>query len=645
MVSQKKNPDLSPISGESLFDPLPERFYALEEEFVPLDQSVLWGLNEVFWKNVNLWETTYGEHYERSLPAHVSESHKESFVDYSVQKFIYLLNTLKRESRLPDEIIVIEQGPGTGLYAKQFLDALKKNNEEFYKRIRFVFEDHSEDILQTAATTNNEHSSHIQSVSTLPEELQHKALLIRHGNVWDQLPSRLLRVSKDLMEEVTVQAGVDKSLIDLFEETDASLTLEDLRIAIKEKKFDDFIQNYPLLWKPIMQSMKLRTEMKPFDSAKANHGEVIKQYSQSIEIPTEVLVNNGVLDNIATMEEYIDWSRDGYIEVVDLIVTEPEGFQKDRRPKKYDGSLACVVNGLLVKEFVNRIGKHCSFDQIRYLNHCVTIRNNSLRSLLASNHFVMMAEVAVKKNETIDDVVSQVKKLQSIGVDGLSFSDQAVRNESYREITEVVQMDVFSKISGGIVLPIIKTRNRTTEHLLTLFEDLRKQHVESLFIVTGDPDPANPEVLNTPFSILPDVKETFFAGTVAHPAKERMQNIQDKIKAGAQFLIIQASYDMNAWDEWVEEIKRIGIHKEIPLIAVIIPIVSPRTIEVVRTIPDIPFPSSVEEQFKGLDKEKKKKKGIALAKEMVEAYKQSGIISGIYFYTKSADVIERILQK
>src|SRR5579859_6634473 len=143
-----------PISGESFFEPISKESFPLDKTFVPLDRSIIWYLNYLFWKYFTLWAKTYGENYEASLPSGVSESHKDAFIQKSVMKCISLLLELEKKQKLPKQIIVLEQGPGTGIYAKKFLDFLKKYSEEykkfFYKHLLYIISDTSEEILDTA---------------------------------------------------------------------------------------------------------------------------------------------------------------------------------------------------------------------------------------------------------------------------------------------------------------------------------------------------------------------------------------------------------------------------------------------------------------------------------------------------------------
>src|SRR3989344_5815406 len=102
MLNKRNN-----ISGESFFSPLPKDFVPIENDFVPFDPSVVWYLNNLFWQNTKLWEQTYGQHYEKSLPEGLSTSHKPEFINQSLNHFLLITNKLSQENRLPEKIYIL----------------------------------------------------------------------------------------------------------------------------------------------------------------------------------------------------------------------------------------------------------------------------------------------------------------------------------------------------------------------------------------------------------------------------------------------------------------------------------------------------------------------------------------------------------
>ncbi|MBI3385259.1 SAM-dependent methyltransferase, partial [Candidatus Gottesmanbacteria bacterium] len=187
------------ISGASYFDPLPKNRLLLEKKFAPLDKSLIWNLNNFFWQNTSLWEKTYGQHYEKSLPTGISSSHEPDFVKKSTEHFFNFLVNLKNRKLLPQKIIVLEQGPGTGLYAKQFLDYLKNfstSEYSFYDNLTFILSDSSSELLAGAQKLLADHQKHLvihhqKKHHDLPFKYKGQILFARSGNLWDQLPCRL----------------------------------------------------------------------------------------------------------------------------------------------------------------------------------------------------------------------------------------------------------------------------------------------------------------------------------------------------------------------------------------------------------------------------------------------------------------------
>ena len=614
------------------------------EPFSSLDASLIWYLNGLFWKHFELWQATYGEHYEASLPSGVSESHREPFVRKSADTFIALLENLDKNGELPETVYVLEQGPGSGLYAKIFLDALKayskKNNRPFYDQTHYLLADTSQAILAASLTNLTAHESHVQTTTSLAKYAG-KILFARHSNLWDQLPARIFSSQNGQLSELDVQPVLDENLSAHLKKIGSQLTLQDITKALKNRTVETLIVNEPQIWKPLVRALFLKTRVRAVtesDFKKISHHETVRQLAGSFEAK-ECVFNGAALSNIEELSLVIDWPRGGYIEVLDIVVPEAEGFDKDRRPKKYDGSLGVVVNGPMLKAFGRQINKHVSFEKIRGLNHTVTIRERSLKNLLQSNHFVTIAEIAASKTMTAEEIIAKADNLLEHDIDVVAFSDQALVKSEYFKLAELAKLDLFTQLPTGAVLPILKARTKTESEVATLSRDLRAQDIQNLFVVTGDPSGEDPHALQTSLDVLPHVSHDFFAGAVAHPQASDIPKLRSKIKAGAQFAIMQATYDRAEWRDWAEAIKNHGLHNKIPLVAVVMPIVSLRTLEVVQAIKDVSVPASFVGEFNNLSSDDVRHKGMELAKTTISEYKTSGIFSGIYIYSRSVETI------
>lgn len=244
------------IIGESFFAHMPKEPVLLESDFVRMDKSIIWQCNDLFWKYYTLWEKTYGENFESSLPSGISESHKPEFITACAERFLSRMKKLQQEGQLPETIYVYEQGPGSGIFAKGFLDAIQHKNAEIYKKISYLLVDTSEEILQSCVTFLREHTNNIK-LYTLDnfERLAHtfsgKILFARHSNMWDTWPCRLVQVRKSGLSEIYVRAVCEKK----FEKFVKEIQTRGLAYALI---------HYPALWKDFFRSVKLQTRTIPF---------------------------------------------------------------------------------------------------------------------------------------------------------------------------------------------------------------------------------------------------------------------------------------------------------------------------------------------------------------------------------------------
>src|SRR5579872_1922436 len=145
------------IIGETFFGTLPKNPVLLETDFVRMDKSIIWKLSELFWKYYSLWEKTYNENFEASLPSGISESHKQEFIKASVERFIQCIKNLKEKNVLPPALYIYEQGPGTGVFAKGFLDEIKTQDAQIYQKIHYVLSDSSQEVLEACAVLLQDH--------------------------------------------------------------------------------------------------------------------------------------------------------------------------------------------------------------------------------------------------------------------------------------------------------------------------------------------------------------------------------------------------------------------------------------------------------------------------------------------------------
>lgn len=599
-------------------------------------------MNQLFWKHFKLWEQTYGEHYEASLPSGVSESHKQDFIIQSAKKFVALLERLAAAGELPKTIYILEQGPGTGIYAQAFLDYVRDysrdTNQSFYERTRYLLFDTSDEILAASVAQLTSHQTHIQTITELGEYAG-KVLFVRHSNLWDQLPAKIFSSTHDELNELQVQPILDQKLENELKILGIALTINDVAKALKNRTIESLILQQPKIWKPLSRALYLQTAYRTVDEKNlAAYGGVLQQLAK-LHQGQEFVFNSEVLANTEQLVQLVDWQHGGYIEVLDVIIPDTVGFDKNRRPKKFDGSLGLPINGPMLQMFLRQSNKHVTFEKVKGINHIVTIREPSLRNLLRNGYFITVAEIAVSKKQTKEEILKSTRILFEEDIDIIAFSDQALVKAEYFKLAELVDLNLFQHLPAGRVMPVLKARTKTENEVKSLTKSLQNQNIKNVFVVTGDPSGDANDTQQTSLDVLPRIAPHFFSGAVAHPQADDIPKMLAKIKAGTQFFIMQATYDYDEWHKWLVVIKKHKIHEKIPIIAVVMPVVSATMLKVVRDIQDVSVPESFINEFKGLSENEIRIKGMELAKAAIDEYKKAGVFSGIYIYSKSTKLI------
>lgn len=618
-----------PIIGESYFTDLPKDKVYLEEKFVPLDKSIVWQLNDLFWKRYTLWEETYNEHFEKSLPTGLSESHDLRFISSCAKRFIIYLKHLDKYNGLPQTLYILEQGPGTGMFAYEFLNFIKKKTPLYYQKIQYILVDLSQEILKTCERLLIDHRHHTQFSELFSFEenntlFTHRFLYVRHSNMWGQLPCQIMRKRNGKVEELFVQAVLPKTFA---------------KEKINTLFLEQFVTKNPKLWKSFIFNLKLETAWKK-ENGQSNALDGLLQEEQ------EMIVSKQIFSNIDFLTGLIDWERDGYIEVVDYIARSHMQLGKRRRIAKFDGAVSYCVNGPSIKNYLHKKGKHATFRKLRKLNTIVTIQKDSFQNFLKSGELVTIAEIAAKRQDAKSFLLEKAHQVFSLQTDMLTFSDMAHAHPDFQSIEKLLGQRIFEELPGSSLLPVFAMRRKRKKDLPTIIRKLKSQNIQNLIVVTGDPSPkgvSNVESGLTSLDGLSVLSKHFFVGAVCSPKVEEIEKTKAKINAGAKFFIVQATFNMKEFTDWAKEIKKQNLHKKAHFIPALIPLTRSTTINAVATFPDIAVTRDMYKKFSNLSEKEVFQEGIRLAKEMLARYNDFHIFSGVYLYTKSPKVLQELL--
>ncbi len=124
-----------------------------------------------------------------------------------------------------------------------------------------------------------------------------------------------------------------------------------------------------------------------------------------------------------------------------------------------------------------------------------------------------------------------------------------------------------------------------------------------------------------------------FIGAVANPFADpfeyRIHRLAKKIAAGAQFIQTQAIFDMERFERWMEGIRKLGLHKKVPILAGVIPVKSLGAARYMKNnVSGISVPDELIDRLKGA--KDKKAEGVQICVETIKHVQQIEGVAGVH---------------
>jgi len=124
-----------------------------------------------------------------------------------------------------------------------------------------------------------------------------------------------------------------------------------------------------------------------------------------------------------------------------------------------------------------------------------------------------------------------------------------------------------------------------------------------------------------------------FIGAVANPFADpfeyRIHRLAKKIAAGAQFIQTQAIFDMERFEGWMEGIRKLGLHKKVPILAGVIPVKSLGAARYMKNnVSGISVPDELIDRLKGA--KDKKAEGVQICVETIKHVQQIEGVAGVH---------------
>ena len=356
------------------------------DEFKPYRDCLIWPFNRLFWRHLGDWEAMSGKGFEASLPGGTSDANHPQAVHDAVADFWTLLRDLENRHQLPQEIVGLEIGVGSGARAAAWLDRFKSLDAQcgtnFYSRLHFILGDYSPTSLERALQAvahHGEHASGIPLDALNPEKsltkYRFKLMYVHLTNVYDNLPFDDLVRRDGKLYLVEVRAYLNGPAVDRLT-ADFGLTREELPGLVKKLLDEGPYAVFPGekgvdFWRRLWDTFKLEERLRVLDDREEDHVPpgLNRTHLEDLlaEAPDDVRfhISRGAGESFANTLPLLH--PRGYLQVQDIFVSDMDDYRKGfRGPGKLDGSLVTWVNGALLRAVGARAGYDVHFAPFPY---------------------------------------------------------------------------------------------------------------------------------------------------------------------------------------------------------------------------------------------------------------------------------------
>jgi len=276
-----------------------------------------------------------------------------------------------------------------------------------------------------------------------------------------------------------------------------------------------------------------------------------------------------------------------------------------------------------------------------------------LEKILASGHLAVTSEVGPPRGSDPDHIRKKAEKIRDY-VDAINITDNQTAvtrlcslasciHLKQMGIEPVLQMTVRdrnrialqSDILGAASFDIYNILCLSGDHQkfgdcpeaqnvfdldsMQLIQLVRRMRDEGKFI-NGDPIQRPPKM---------------FVGAAANPFADpfeiRARRLAKKVAAGAEFIQTQCIYNVERFEEWMKQVRDMGLHKKVYILAGVTPLKSAGMAKYMKNkVPGMDVPDEVVKRISGVPKEKQPEEGIKICVETIERLKECEGVAGFH---------------
>jgi methylenetetrahydrofolate reductase (NADPH) len=134
-------------------------------------------------------------------------------------------------------------------------------------------------------------------------------------------------------------------------------------------------------------------------------------------------------------------------------------------------------------------------------------------------------------------------------------------------------------------------------------------------------------------------------GAVANPYLKPLElniiRLNKKVNAGASFIQTQAVFDVEAFQQWLEAARKVGITEKVAILAGVLPLSSAdEAMRLCDTFTDFNIPEAIISRIKAAgDPQAQKKEGLAIATEIIKKIKAMPGLRGIHILSGGNEAV------
>jgi len=127
----------------------------------------------------------------------------------------------------------------------------------------------------------------------------------------------------------------------------------------------------------------------------------------------------------------------------------------------------------------------------------------------------------------------------------------------------------------------------------------------------------------------------FFLGAAANPFAPpygwRPQRLAKKVAAGAEFIQTQYCFDVPRFREFMRQVRDLGLHEQVYILAGVGPLQSTKAAEFMRTkIPGVVIPDEIVKRMRSTPKELQQKEGKKICIEIIQQIREIEGVAGVH---------------